>query len=644
MRNQVSRIVCLVTLVWIAGVTGLHAQTDSARAAAAQTASAEATAVQQTPLTPAVLTPVPRVIWFNGAFRPANKLPVARVETVTVAVYRERDGGDAVWQETQIVTMEADGRYSLLMGSTSSDGMPLEVFTSGEPRWIGITVNRPGEAEQPRVHLASVPYALKAADTDTLGGKPASAYLLAGEQKTPHASKTSADAASTLSAGTPGYLGMFVDPDNLGNSALYQNGAAIGLGTLTPRDSFHVTFTDGGGGFTGYAVQNLSSAVNAYSGMLFYDQAGATAQFQGFNNTTHEYRVNNVASGGTINLMIGSSSKVLVANNGNIGVGVAVPGSKLDVEGDVNLTGSLNVRGNAMLRVAGPDDNSIGLGFGALAVAAPNDANTALGSLVLGQTTTGGGNTGVGTGALGSNTTGSENTVVGLFALADNTTGGFNTAVGTGALTFNETGEFNLAVGYFAGSQLDPAQSNNIDIDSAGEFGDSATIRIGSPLVHGRFFTAGVRGVTTDISDAVAVVIDSAGQLGTVSSSRRFKEDIHDMGDASRGLMRLRPVTFRYKTPFKDGSKPIQYGLIAEEVAAVYPDLVAHSADGQIETVKYQVLDAMLLNEVQQLHAQVRAVVQQNQDLHQQNKETQQQNKDLQQRLASLEAALAGRR
>jgi hypothetical protein len=95
-------------------------------------------------------------------------------------------------------------------------------------------------------------------------------------------------------------------------------------------------------------------------------------------------------------------------------------------------------------------------------------------------------------------------------------------------------------------------------------------------------------------------MIDSAtGQLGTVSSSRRYKEDIHDMGDASRDLMRLRPVTFRYKKPFDDGSKPIQYGLIAEEVAEVYPDMVAHSADGQIETVKYQLLDPMLLNEVQ---------------------------------------------
>jgi hypothetical protein len=116
------------------------------------------------------------------------------------------------------------------------------------------------------------------------------------------------------------------------------------------------------------------------------------------------------------------------------------------------------------------------------------------------------------------------------------------------------------------------------------------------------------------------VVIDSNGQLGTVSSSRRFKEDIQHMGDASRALLRLRPVTFRYQKPFDDGSKPIQYGLIAEEVAAVFPDLVARSADGQIETVKYQALDSLLLNEVRRLD---------------------QENRRLEERLAHLEASLA---
>ena len=149
------------------------------------------------------------------------------------------------------------------------------------------------------------------------------------------------------------------------------------------------------------------------------------------------------------------------------------------------------------------------------------------------------------------------------------------------------------------------AGSGNIYIGTEGPGIDNGTIRIGGSTtfsdqaIQTKFFVSGVRGITTSNNDAVPVLIDSAGQLGTVSSSRRFKEDIRDMGDASRSLMRLRPVTFRYRNPFADGSKPVQYGLIAEEVAEVYPDLVARSADGQIETLKYQVLDAMLLNEVQ---------------------------------------------
>jgi hypothetical protein len=582
-----------------------------------------------------------------------------------------------VWQETQQVSMAADGRYSLLMGSTLPDGMPLELFTSGEPRWIGITVNRPGEAEQPRAHLASVAYALKAADADTLGGRPASAYLLADPALSPatsaasdHASK---DTTTAASSGTAGYLGMFVDSANLGNSALVQSGGFVGLGTIAPRDGFHVAVDNGSGTLTGYAVQNLSSAAGAYSGMLFYDQNGALGQFQGFNNATHEYRINNIASGGSINFMIGSSSKFLVANNGmvgigtnptarlhvvdpsntglrvqtdspggtvasfggfgafridapgvpsgrlsiseagNVGIGVAGPGSKLDVAGDINLTGTLKVGGETVLRTR---SNNIGLG------------PFALESDVLGQF-----NTGIGAYAL-------RYTAAGLpYPISSH-----NTAVGTSALINNTTGSGNIGVGSEAGADLASASSNNIVIGSRGASADSGTIRIGTPVSQQSFFAAGVVGVQTGQNDAATVVVDSNGQLGTISSSRRFKEDIRDMGEASRGLLRLRPVTFRYKKPFDDGSKPIQYGLIAEEVAEVYPDLVARAADGQIETVKYQVLDAMLLNEVQQQQADIRALQAEIRAVVEQYRAVIQQNRNLQERLGSLEAAITGRR
>ena len=176
-----------------------------------------------------------------------------------------------------------------------------------------------------------------------------------------------------------------------------------------------------------------------------------------------------------------------------------------------------------------------------------------------------------------------------LSAMEGNTVGNSNTACGYLALGSDTTGVNNTA--------------------SSGSLNDNGGIRIGTqgtnPINQTSCFAAGIRGVTTGNNDAIPVVIDSNGQLGTVSSSLRFKEDVHDMDTVSSGLMRLRPVTFRYQKPFADGSKPIQYGLIAEEVADVYPDLVAHSADGQIETVKYQVLDSMLLNELQKEHKQV---------------------------------------
>jgi hypothetical protein len=156
------------------------------------------------------------------------------------------------------------------------------------------------------------------------------------------------------------------------------------------------------------------------------------------------------------------------------------------------------------------------------------------------------------------------------------------------------------------------------------------------------FFVAGVNNVNLGSdTNAVGVLIDTmTGQLGVTSSSRRYKEDIEDMGEASRDLMRLRPVTFRYKKPSADGSKPIQYGLIAEEVDEVYPDLVAHSADGKIETVKYQVLDSMLLNEVQRQHAEIGAQKDQLQKLTQQIDQERQQNQTLPERLHKQELAM----
>jgi hypothetical protein len=327
-----------------------------------------------------------------------------------------------------------------------------------------------------------------------------------------------------------------------------------------------------------------------------------------------------------------------IAPTGDVGIGTTTPGSALDVAGDINMSGRLLYNGSAILSVTSGGTN-VGIGAAALAHNTVGNQNTAIGfdalefntsgmdNIAIGlQTlftnTTGYGNTATGNAALTFNQAGNYNTATGLDALYYNSTGALNTATGhdallantigtsntaTGdsALLHNTTGNNNIGIGFQAAFVVSGGNSNNIHIGTQGTSADNGTIRIGGnatlgdPATQTQFFASGIRGTTTANNDAVPVVIDSAGQLGTVSSSRRFKEEIQGMGDASSGLMHLRPVTFRYQKPFADGSKPIQYGLIAEEVAEVYPDLVAHSADGQIETVKYQVLDSMLLNEIQ---------------------------------------------
>jgi Chaperone of endosialidase/Bacterial Ig domain len=274
--------------------------------------------------------------------------------------------------------------------------------------------------------------------------------------------------------------------------------------------------------------------------------------------------------------------------------------------------------------------------------------NTATGYLAMRDNRTGSGNTSVGQSALqrgdgtsntaiGSHTmaggmgffTGSENTAIGGQALRELASGANNTAAGFGALLFNSDGSNNTANGYralfsntvgannvaagaFAGVSL-VTGSNNIYLGAnvLGTPGESNTMYLGAQGIQAKAFIAGVRGITTVNPDAIAVVIDSAGQLGTISSSRRFKEDIKDMAGVSEGLFRLRPVTFRYKQAYGDGSKPLQYGLVAEEVAEVYPELVVHTATGQVETVQYDKLNTMLLNEVQKQHRRLAAQAEQ---------------------------------
>jgi hypothetical protein len=279
--------------------------------------------------------------------------------------------------------------------------------------------------------------------------------------------------------------------------------------------------------------------------------------------------------------------------------------------------------------------------------------NTAHGYQALSSINGGTFHTATGAQALYSNQYGQGDTAIGANALYSLTgtssccAGSYNTAVGFNAGYNISTGINNIAIGWFSGGGITTG-NDNIDIgyDLGNAPNESGVTRIG--LDQTAFYASGIGNAT--VSGVPVLVNTSTGQLGVASSSLRFKEDIHDMADGSDGLMRLRPVTFRYKQPFDDGTKPIQYGLIAEEVAEVYPDLVARSADGQIETVKYQLLDPMLLNEVQKQyqHAQEQdETIRRQQELVLQQQEQalrqQDQIKSLESRLAALEALLSGK-
>jgi Chaperone of endosialidase len=242
-------------------------------------------------------------------------------------------------------------------------------------------------------------------------------------------------------------------------------------------------------------------------------------------------------------------------------------------------------------------DSNAALGSNALTNNATGSSNTAEGVNALESNSTGDRNTATGFAALQNNFSGTGNTAIGVLALRGNANGSYNVAIGNEALTSSSTGDGNIAIGAGAGfNQING--NNNVFIGHPGVLAENNTIRIGLPANYTRAFIAGVRGSTTDMADAIPVYIDSNGQLGTASSSRRFKNDIADMDASSSALMKLRPVTFHYKTD-RSASARTQYGLIAEEVDQVYPGLVAHSADGQVETVMYQFLPSMLLNEYQ---------------------------------------------
>src|ERR1051326_7246980 len=343
--------------------------------------------------------------------------------------------------------------------------------------------------------------------------------------------------------------------------------------------------------------------------------------------------------------------------NVGIGPGTATPSRQLEVNGNINVfatgTEHYQISGTTVVSIdgtknlfvgenAGPNTNSLGgnpiptdtanVFVGTRAGnGSSGGSNNFLGNNA-GLNNTGNFNSFYGSGAGSTANSGNNNVFLGNASGQSNTSGSQNTFVGTQAGSNNKDGSNDVYIGTLAGSN-NTGGDRNIDIGNPGKSGDFSTIRIGT--VQSATFIGGIANVAVSGNNEC---INTSDQLGFCQpSSVRFKEQITDMGDSSSDLFRLRPVTFLYKPQYDDGSHVLQYGLIAEEVAKVYPEMVAYDKDGQALTVKYQELAPMLLNELQKQNVQIQKqadTLQFQQDRDQK----------LEARVAALEALLSGQR
>lgn len=361
---------------------------------------------------------------------------------------------------------------------------------------------------------------------------------------------------------------------------------------------------------------SIPSSATAYSlnvtvvpkGQLSYITMWPTGRTQPLVSTLNDFSGSTIANAAIVPSGTAGAISVFVTETTDI---------VLDINGYFVSTSNATTQSTALgagASAAGTQNTA--LGFNTLQVNSTGHGNTATGSLALANNTVGNNNvaigsasmdlnatgsadTAVGTEALLNNLIGHDNTAVGFATLWTNTTGSNNTAVGVNALFSNSTGSANVGIGYEAGYQV-TFGVDNIEIGSQGTAVDSNAIRIGSPGVQMSAYIAGINGAT--VSGSSVLIDPTTGQLGIATSSARYKDDIQDMGAASNGLMQLRPVTFRYKQSSGDGTNPLQYGLVGEEVEKIYPELVDHGPDRQVESIQYRQLPALLLNELQRQH------------------------------------------
>jgi hypothetical protein len=368
--------------------------------------------------------------------------------------------------------------------------------------------------------------------------------------------------------------------------------------TFTNTTSDNMIVIDENGPNTGIGIRTLASLTTGAANAACGEDTLNALTSGNFNTAVGATGLQFLTTGNS-NVAVGAALGFITTGSSNIGIGVGA-GSNYTTSETNNIIVGTNVAGTAgeSNRIRIGDSSHDNLFIGNRAMYKSTGGNCSFGSA---PTATGTANSAFGSGALTTLTTGASNTAVGWAAMFVATTGGSNSAFGRAALGSLTTGNNNVAIGNGAGSSYTTSELNNIIIGTtvSGTTGESNKIRIGS--TQDAAFIAGIRGITTVNADAIPVLIDSAGQLGTVSSSIKYKENVADMTEEESGVLDfLRPVSFNYK-----GQTKKTLGLIAEEVEQCYPEMCVYDADGELLTVDYSRLAILLLKEVQRLKKKV---------------------------------------
>ncbi|MBI2682744.1 MAG: hypothetical protein HYX26_05925 [Acidobacteriales bacterium] len=314
---------------------------------------------------------VPRVVRFSGTLRDVAGQALSGDVVVNLRIYDAQDSTAALWSESQTVRADEQGRYSVLLGAASDAGLPAELFASGDARWLEVQSADGKGGQQPRVMLVSVPYALKAADAETLGGRPASDYQLrlsplqGGGAKTRSAEvqaagRTPDPAVAVDNGGVNGTVNRvtkWTSATNIGDSLLFDNGTNIGIGTTSPGSKLHITDSIGSFGALRLRMQNTNAG--GYTDMLFQNNTGLYAQFGISGSTTNSAFGMGVGAaylqGGATTGMgtVISAPFILGTNNlermridagGNIGIGINAPTALLHLNGTAAAAGAIRMK------------------------------------------------------------------------------------------------------------------------------------------------------------------------------------------------------------------------------------------------------------------------------------------------------------